>query len=289
MENDPNIEHETEEVTTVYECQFCENNIQQFIPWSDKLDLPQVTLETWNKFTAICPYCFSMDRERMYRLYIEEESDLAKGAKRVLHIGNEPSLQNWLIKMENIQYSGGYVTSESGSRQLDMESLDYPDETFDAVICSHALQHVPDDLKAMKELHRVLKKDGWAIVQVPIVIHAEKINVDTIKVYKTRDFVQRLEKSGFTVKPINLVEAFGEKRLLDILRYGLTSSDVLYTVVKNKPSASLLTESVRSGAMVSASEPSGLVSASEPSYLGLVKQTISSFSKAWRKFFRFAI
>ena len=49
-----------------------------------------------------------------------------------------------------------------------MDIMDNPDESFDVIYCSHVLEHVPDDRKAMREFPRVLKRGGWAILLVPI-------------------------------------------------------------------------------------------------------------------------
>ena len=49
-----------------------------------------------------------------------------------------------------------------------MDIMEYPDESFDVIYCSHVLEHVPDDCKAMRESPRVLKRGGWAILLVPI-------------------------------------------------------------------------------------------------------------------------
>ncbi|MGG3622445.1 class I SAM-dependent methyltransferase [Bacillus gobiensis] len=285
MDNNPNTEHKTEEITTAFECQFCENKFQQFIPWSDKSEYSDATLEVWNKNTAICPHCFSMDRERMYRLYIEEKTDLKKGLNRILHIGLEPSLRNWLKDMSNVEYSGGYVTSESGSRKLDLTNLDYPDETFDVIICSHVLERVPDDEKAMKELHRVLRNDGWAIMQAQIALHANNSNKSTVKIYRRKDFVKKLEKSGFTVVPIHLVQTFGDSRLLDIFRYGLSANDILYTVIKNNIADKSGGTKSAPGIYSTAGKPAPGIynTTSEPAKLGFFQKTMLSIRKAWQK------
>lgn len=41
--------------------------------------------------------------------------------------------------------------------QIDVQSIPYPDETFDIVIANFMLSHVPDRLKALQEIHRVLR------------------------------------------------------------------------------------------------------------------------------------
>lgn len=276
MDNQPNIEYKTEEGTTSFECQFCEKKFQQFIPWSDKLGFSEATLEMWNRNTAICPHCFSMDRERMYRLYIEEKTDFNKSPKRVLHLGYEPNLQNWLIKMENVQYSGGYVTPESGI-QLDLTNLDFPDETFDVIICSHVLDHAPDDKKAIQELHRVLKKDGWAIMQVPVTLHKKNFTQDTTKIYRKNDFFNILKKTGFTVIPVHLVHALGEQKLLNIFKYGLSSKDTIYIVSKDPAAVGFDSpQPVLSGVVEFSTEHASDTRKSS----GFVEKA----KKAWRKF-----
>jgi ubiquinone/menaquinone biosynthesis C-methylase UbiE len=44
--------------------------------------------------------------------------------------------------------------------QIDAQSIPYPDETFDAVIANHMLYHVPDRVKVLVEIRRVLKLNG---------------------------------------------------------------------------------------------------------------------------------
>jgi len=51
--------------------------------------------------------------------------------------------------------------------QYDITDLDIPDDSFDLIICYHILEHVEEDLKAMQELYRVMKKSGVCIIQTP--------------------------------------------------------------------------------------------------------------------------
>jgi SAM-dependent methyltransferase len=52
--------------------------------------------------------------------------------------------------------------------QMDITAIPRPDACFDAILCSHVLEHVPDDHRAMRELARILKPDGWALFMVPM-------------------------------------------------------------------------------------------------------------------------
>ena len=45
--------------------------------------------------------------------------------------------------------------------------LPFPEGTFDHIICSEVFEHIPDDLGAMTELHRVLRPGGTLAATVP--------------------------------------------------------------------------------------------------------------------------
>lgn len=54
--------------------------------------------------------------------------------------------------------------------EVDIQHLPYPDTSFDIVVHSDTLEHVPDPVLALKECHRVLKPDGYCIFTVPMII-----------------------------------------------------------------------------------------------------------------------
>ena len=49
-----------------------------------------------------------------------------------------------------------------------MQQIPLADGSVDVVICNHIMEHVADDRRAMRELHRVLKPGGWGIVLSPV-------------------------------------------------------------------------------------------------------------------------
>ena len=51
-------------------------------------------------------------------------------------------------------------------RTADAENLEFNDETFDLVYSHGVLHHTPDTARAVREIHRVLKKNGKAIVML---------------------------------------------------------------------------------------------------------------------------
>jgi SAM-dependent methyltransferase len=115
---------------------------------------------------ARCPRCDSLERHRHLWLFLARHTPLvADRSLSVLHFAPERGIGPRLARGRP-----GYASAdlEPGAMlQLDVQDLDLPDESFDWVLCSHVLEHVPDDRAAMRELLRVLRPGGTAIVQVP--------------------------------------------------------------------------------------------------------------------------
>ncbi len=129
--------------------------------------------------------------------------------------------------------------------------IPFDDKTFDVVFCNHVMEHVDDDIKAMKELYRVLKPGGWGIIQSPINIKREKTYEDkSITDPRERekhfgqndhqreyglDYPQRLESAGFKVEVVDMISEMDEKM---VKRYALltydeiTAEDVVYKVMR---------------------------------------------------------
>jgi SAM-dependent methyltransferase len=110
-----------------------------------------------------CPYCNSVERHRLLALLIRDEPDLISG--RVLHFAPEAALGH-LVRSHATEYVTTDLSADSDVT-ADITSLPFPDGRWDALLCSHVLEHVTDDNQAMRELRRVLSPDGKAIILVP--------------------------------------------------------------------------------------------------------------------------
>jgi SAM-dependent methyltransferase len=163
---------------------------------------------------AKCPHCGSLERHRLLWLFLHSRTDLFDGRpKKMLCIAPEP----WLDAQFKQSVGEGYLSADllnpKAMVQMDITDIQFPDQTFDVVYCSHVFEHVPDDRKAMRETCRVLKKSGWAILLVPItsdktfedptiVEPAARLKAfgqeDHVRKYGT-DYVDRLRESGFQV------------------------------------------------------------------------------------------
>jgi SAM-dependent methyltransferase len=166
---------------------------------------------------AHCARCYSLERHRLVWLFFAEKTSLFDGRpKAMLHIGPEYGMEPRLRR----RIGRGYITADLMDPEvmvrMDVTDIQYPAGSFDVIYCSHVLEHVPDDRKAMRELHRVLKGDGWAVVQVPtrpgatyedpaIVDPRERLRAfgqeDHVRYYG-EDFADRLREAGFDVRVV---------------------------------------------------------------------------------------
>ncbi len=99
----------------------------------------------------------------------------------------------------------------------------YQTESIDCFICSHILEHLHNDTKALAELHRIPKPTGWGIVMVPIMTSHDKTyedfsktkerdrllhfgQQDHIRVYSKNDFIMKLRNAGFIVRQLSAID-----------------------------------------------------------------------------------
>ena len=128
---------------------------------------------------------------------------------------------------------------------MDITALEYPENHFDFILCSHVLEHIPNDTKAISELFRVLKLGGWGILQVPFEIDREKTyeddsilspeerkiafgQYDHVRIYGL-DYISRLSNVGFSVIKDLYIKSFNEKELF---KYGFLPNEIIYKCYK---------------------------------------------------------
>jgi SAM-dependent methyltransferase len=172
---------------------------------------------------AGCPYCGSLERHRLLYLYLRQRTALFRDQLSVLHFSPERGLREVLENRKNLKYaSSWYEPDRPADFHLDLTALALPDNSWDVLIVYHILEHIPDDRKAMREMFRVLKPGGWAVVQVPVLEQEETRedptattpqqrlekfgNEDHVRFYGWKDFADRLAAAGFQVT----IERFGQ-------------------------------------------------------------------------------
>jgi SAM-dependent methyltransferase len=183
---------------------------------------------------ARCPGCGSLERHRTMWLFLHRETTILSSRISLLHIAPEPVFAALFRDKPNIEYLSGDLESPYAMKEMDVTALPCPDSSFDAVICNHVLEHVPDDTKALGEIYRVLKPAGSAYMQHPIDYSLEKTYEDpavTSPDDRLREFgqedhvrwygadhIDRLRLAGFDVTRRRYADEVGPETAA---RYGL--------------------------------------------------------------------
>jgi len=155
----------------------------------------------------MCPKCLSLGRQRQLVRHLRDRTLLsAYSPLRILDIGPGRAEVQWFRKqgydIVSVDLMPGIATI-----RMDITRCAFKDNAFDVIACSHVLEHIPDDLAAMKEIFRVLKGGKTCIVQVPLqpnlltTIEYNRPNPDEfdhVRAYGL-DFTSRLESAGFKV------------------------------------------------------------------------------------------
>jgi SAM-dependent methyltransferase len=210
-------------------CPLCEHRFDRF-------------RDACNRPNALCWRCGSQERHRAQWLLFERRPQLLAAARSLLHLSPEWCLRRRLEAVPGLRY----VTSDLDAAQdadlrLDVTALDLPDAAFDAVICSHVLEHVPDDTAAMRELHRITAPGGFTLVMVPLALdrartyeddgvtspedrRREFLQHDHVRLYAP-DITDRLRDAGFTVEVVDMAAELGPS---GAARHRLLASDLIF-------------------------------------------------------------
>lgn len=189
---------------------------------------------------VLSPSTYSLERHRLLWLYLKNETSFFKAKLKVLHFAPESALMNQFKKLKNLSYDTVDLNSPIADIKADICDLPFLDNSYDFILCNHVLEHVIDDDKAMRELHRVLKKNGLGIFQVPIdynrdttfedfsVTNKKERNklfgqYDHVRIYGL-DFFDRLQKAGFSVERCEYTSKLPKE---DIIKFCLPKKEII--------------------------------------------------------------
>ena len=219
-----------------YECPICGAKLRKLLPAGVN-----------KRPNAICPSCFSYERHRLEWLFFKNKTNLFKDKLKVLHFAPEECFQARLKQLDNLEYISADLYASNAMVKVDITNIPCGDNTYDCVICSHVLEHIEEDVKAVKEIYRVMKPGGWALLQVPITFEKtfQDPNIitpeDRLKYYGLKDHVrrygldykERLLEGGFLVDVNKYIDNLSEK---DIEKYRLVptgeNKEYLYYCIK---------------------------------------------------------
>lgn len=194
---------------------------------------------------VLSPSTLSLERHRLLWLYLKKETDFFSAPLKILHFAPEQAFYKRFRKLKNLDYTTTDLNSPLADVKADICNLPFENETFDVILCNHVLEHIPDDTKAMSEMHRVLKKGGWGIFQIPQDLKRDKTfeddtitdkkertkifgQYDHVRIYG-RDYFDKLRSVGFTVEEVDYTASLPTS---DIERYRLAKGEIIPLVRK---------------------------------------------------------
>lgn len=217
-------------------CPVCEKKFRKFLPYG----------RIKPRENALCPNCLALERHRLIWLYLKEKTNFFEKPLNVLHIAPEACFMNRFEKIHGENYITADIESPLAKIKMDIHQMPFKDNYFDVVLCNHVLEHVTDDIQALREINRVLKPGGFAIVQVPFFNPLPDVTLEdaTITDPKEReklfgqddhvrkygkDYAARIERTGLHAVEDNFInELMPETRD----RFKLPQGEIIYKAIK---------------------------------------------------------
>ena len=183
--------------------------------------------DSWHLY-CICPNCYSTVRHRLLLASLELLNEFSFeriiDGKKVLHFAPEKRLEKIIRARADVYKTADFFTEGYSYKNIDY-NLDIsamktiPDESYDCLIACDVLEHVPDHIKAIQEIYRVLKPGGYCILTVPqkddLDVTIEDLTItnpkererifgqyDHLRIYGN-DFADILKKNKFSVTAVN--------------------------------------------------------------------------------------
>lgn len=239
------------------ECPVCKNKVRSFPPLSRSLikkiktsgfDLDINEFETLNLREYYCPHCGCSDRDRIFVIQIEKLVKHQQIPQKGLFVEFAP-VPTLTKRIRELLPDWKLRTADLYDPQVD-DKIDicdmkekYQSNYYDFFLCSHVLEHVKDDVKALQELFRITKKGGYGILMAPIHKSLKKTREasgfeteeerwklfaqnDHLRLYSKSDWQLKIKNAGFEL----LQKLFQDKD--ECTRFGINRGSILYCVKK---------------------------------------------------------
>ena len=180
-------------------CPICGKKSDFFLPYGEN-----------PRKNAQCPYCFSLERNRLLYLFFRY-SKLIKSKSKILYISPEYSLHNYFRSLKNIEYHSVDTTSGSYADEIiDLNNINFKKNYFDIVILSQNTKFINNEKKCMG-LNKIIKNNG-------ILIFMDSYDNDL------KSVLNKLNKIGFKVNEFNYTSLNIDELLFE--RYSLEKSSI---------------------------------------------------------------
>lgn len=195
---------------------------------------------------ALCPGTLSLERHRLLWLYLERKTSFLDDSIRVLHVAPEQVFYKKFKSFSHWDYTTTDLFSPLADVKADLCNLPFESNTYDLILCNHVLEHIPDDEKAIKEIYRILKPSGTAILQVPLNENRnttfednsiedpkERARIfgqyDHVRIYG-KDYYDRLKSVGFEATADDFINTLSEQ---EQEKFGLPKDERIPVVKKS--------------------------------------------------------
>lgn len=214
------------------ECPICKSRYRVFLPYG----------RINPRSNALCPSCLSLERHRLIWLYLKNQTTFFEQKSDILHIAPEPCFLKRFEKIHGEKYITADLESPLAKIKMDVHHMPFPDSSFDAVLCNHVLEHVDNDIQAMTEILRVLRPNGYAILQVPFFAPIPEVTIEDTSVGDPRererlfgqddhvrkfgkDYYKRIERAGLRAEASTFAASLPPS---ECRRFGISREEVLY-------------------------------------------------------------
>jgi SAM-dependent methyltransferase len=197
----------------------------------------------WSLRTRVagyCPRCSSKARHRRIWHFLTERKGLLATPMSLLEVSPHYSFSRRWVRMKHLRFVGtDLVERPHIAVGMDLTAAPLRSATFDAILCVHVLEEIPDDRAAMEELFRLVKPGGWVLVGVPTRLDRDTYEDPSITTRKERrrafgeeahvriygrDLIERLRRSGFDVH----VDLAGDLPDEVVVKFGLRKEENLF-------------------------------------------------------------
>lgn len=160
-----------------YYCPCCGTHLNRFIEggyknWPDKVN---VSRYEHTRQDVICPVCGSLPRHRILALWCEQQVEELKTSE-ILYFAPEAGIMKWMMR-HGVSCTSADLFAEA-DLQLDIQDTGLASESYDFIFCNHVLEHVDDFRAALKEVKRILRKNGMLICSFPMDLNVEVVDED---------------------------------------------------------------------------------------------------------------
>lgn len=183
----------------------------------------------------LCPRCGSLERYRALQYYLSTVVPAGGEPTVLLDVATKQCFRDYCEAHPSIRYVSSDLMTQGAMVFSDLTQMGLASGAFDVITCLHVLEHIPADFAAFREIGRLLKPAGFAIIVVPL--RGERTDEDPDAPLEERqrrfgqfdhvryygmDIVARMKAAGLDVEVIDL---FRDLPTSVLQRHGIHGDD----------------------------------------------------------------